>query len=368
MSAKTKIKLVGTWDEEFHLSLSLPKGTGVFKPQPFYVNNWRTFLQELNAFQKKKKAEFQIAGKTDDWHRELDITVEYHYRKRSLDQNRLMWALYEIEANEQNGGHKRAEGVKAEDLHDADIKMFAPKAVIKLAPGNVNNVYMDYYVEKEELKKDPQGEESVYVHVRIGTSRFDTRQMCEWIDRQFSRISENGVAVTNPGDIQKYWKDFKEFQNDEKIILFDKLLSKDEYKRLTPICEASGAYLGEGGECAHIVAEGMGGHNTSLSRDFRDSSANWLHLSTDIHRDICHGQGWGEFIKLYPHCEFKVLSALKTDKKTLNSKALRTKNESERDDNGSLGGECETSLLRDKKLDNEMGEDKALVKEELELY
>ena len=141
------------------------------------------------------------------------------------------------------------------------------------------------------------------------SSKFNTKEMVVWIARIFNRLAYNGVGVTNPGEIQNYWHQFKEYVNENKITIHDSILTQAEYKALNPICEGCGEYIADGsGELAHIRAIGMGGDRTKEPK--RNYSSNWLHLCRECHGDIWHGKGAYEFLKLFKHLTYKVNTAL----------------------------------------------------------
>ncbi len=104
------------------------------------------------------------------------------------------------------------------------------------------------------------------------------------------------------------WIELQKWLSKNKIILHsDAPCTKEEYKALTPICEASGEFLGNGGEVAHIKAVGMGGHEEPE----KDQPGNWFHLKTEIHRGLIHGKGWNVFLKKYPWLKYKYNLAMK---------------------------------------------------------
>ena len=86
---RVKIKFRANWCREW--GTEGKKGIIPFLPFGVYQKQIDQFLVKLEKYQADH-------GEL----RELDITVEYHYKKRTLSMNNLMWELYAIEANEQN--------------------------------------------------------------------------------------------------------------------------------------------------------------------------------------------------------------------------------------------------------------------------
>jgi hypothetical protein len=289
-----------------------------------------SILQDIDTKQKniyKKLLEGGGVVNPDDVLRDLEVTLEYSFKKRTLDQNALQWSLYGIEANEQNGGMQGAisQMVTPMELYLADLSLYGEREVITTRKKNYFNYSEEYKIiesiklsngskvtVQEFSKADIDDNEWISLKVIKGSSKFNTVEMGQWIDRIFNRLCVNGVSVTNPGDIKNYWVKWRHFLNDNKVIIHDRVMTQAEYKELNPICEACGAPIFQGnGELSHIKAVGMGKDRTA--EPTRNYSSNWLHLCTHCHREIWHQKGVKVFIKMYPHLTYKVNSALHRD-------------------------------------------------------
>lgn len=294
------IKFTGFWSKSWQKQI--PKGFILIKPKNQYIKRLAVILNKLNQFQDKKREL-----------RELDITIEFHYKKRTLDQNALLWSLYEIEANEMNAGMSgdKKQMVTKDELYADDLKIYAPRIEIKATAENLSFLKSQYRIESERPIVDESGNIKYYfITAIISTSHFTTLQMAGWIDRMFNRMAVNGVNCTNPKEIYDYWVKWSQMKSDEKIILHDDILSGAEYKALNPICEATGNFIGDdSGQLCHIKARGMGGN----PEEEKDYSSNWLHLCHEAHISVQHSIGWTYFLKLYPHLKYKVEMALKRE-------------------------------------------------------
>jgi len=140
----------------------------------------------------------------------------------------------------------------------------------------------------------------------MSSSHFTVRQMADWIDHQFNRLAENGLTMENSNDVKNFWTDWRRNLNKSEIVLNDGCQIEREYKTATPICEATGEYIGEGGSLAHIRARGMGGKQEA----WKDTSANWLHLTDTAHAELDNGKGLAEFLRNYPHLKAKIDAAM----------------------------------------------------------
>lgn len=248
------------------------------------------FLKKLHSIQEKK-------NKLKD----LDITIEYHYKKRTISSNNLMRALYAIIANEMNAGKKIGHDlVLPEKLYDDDLIEYAPRIEMMCPEKNTDAVKKLYRI---ILKEEPRQHNYVYIQAVISSSHFTTIEMGEWIDMLFQRCSSLGIDIENGDDIKKYWIEWKQKRNKESI---SEKMTHMEYKKKFPDCEATGKYLFDEyghstGHIAHIKSVGSGG---------KDEPDNWLHLSHEAHLLTQHQKGWGEFLKEYPHLRDKVENAL----------------------------------------------------------
>lgn len=300
------IKFIGNWSKDWQKQI--PKGYLLIKPKETYHKKIAIVLNKLDQMQQKKEEL-----------KDIDITIEVHYKKRTLDQNNLMWALYEIESNELNAGMKGSKEhmFTSQELYDNDIKDYAPKIEIRVKHYDYKNrisfLKSQYRIEKEDIIKDESGKIKYHLFTAIITSsNFTTKQMAEWVDMIFNRMALNGVTVTNPGEIHSYWVKWKQSLNDNKIILHDDILTESEYRTLNPMCEACSKFIADGsGQISHIKSRGSGG---------QDYASNLLHLCNECHIETQHAKGFEHFLKVYPHLTYKVSTALRRDYPTTEDK------------------------------------------------
>jgi hypothetical protein len=274
-----KIKFRATWSQENQAGVK--KGILALVPDAEYVHMVGKFLTEA------KGKPFEVDMKTG-------------VKERNLDQNALMWSLYRIEAREHNGGREIGE-VKPEALYEADLLQHAPRAVMDVDRQTAVAIRAEYRVVAEE-----PAESGVKMILIMSTSHFTTVQMADWINMIFDRLAENGLEISTSADVASYWKEWRGYLNFSGISLHEDATTLDEYKAATPICEATGEYIGTGGSLAHICARGMGGNPEA----WKDTPANWLHLSDKAHAELDNGKGLTEFLRNYPHLKSKIDAAM----------------------------------------------------------
>lgn len=286
----------GYWSEDWQKEI--PKGIFGTKPDEVFKKPLGKFLNKLTEWQKKKGELI-----------ELKFTVDVHYKKRTIEQNNLLFALYTVEANELNAGMKgnRKQMVSVYELYEEDLKKHARIIPVILDPLQAMYIRREYKIVKEEQSADGK----IILYLMVSTSKMTTVEMAEWIDMVFNRIASMGCTVTNPAQIQDYWVQWRRFLNDSQVVLHEQPMTEAEYKALNPICEAHGSdcYLANGGgSLFHINAVGMGG-NAEASKGF---PSNWLHTCDTAHM-LWHNNGIENFLKLFPHLAYKINTAMKRD-------------------------------------------------------
>lgn len=227
--------------------------------------------------------------------------------KRNLDQNALMWALYEIEADVQNGGRTGPGTVQPMDLYERDVRDYGKRVEMVVDDAHVPWITEEYRF--VELKEMLEGGKTRLV-VIVSSSKMNTAAMASWIDGLFHRLAEHGVPMGSGADLVRYWQDWQSARPAED----DVQMSTEEYRAGHTICEATGEYLIQTakdgrsvnvGHVAHIAAKGMGGDIEGL----KDRAGNFLMLSWQAHR-FQHDVGWTKFVATYPHLRRKVRAAL----------------------------------------------------------
>lgn len=132
----------------------------------------------------------------------VEIDIRPVRNKRTLDQNRLMWALLEKLAQAQNGGTPG--GVTAEQCYldllaefGAEVETW--RVPVKALPA-LRNTYR--VVQKQELL------ENGYCMARIGlgSSSFTRQQMHDFLERIFDRLSEAGVDDAETTEQYRDWR------------------------------------------------------------------------------------------------------------------------------------------------------------------
>ncbi len=301
------LKAVVQWTARWQAEYKIPKGFILLRYEGRYRRNVATALMKIDEFQKKKLQVSYTLQDFEDALRPIDMTLDIHYTKRSLDQNALMWALYEIEANELNGGRKSADMETPQHIYDLDMKEFAPKIEIRVTPERLELLKRSYSM----VETVPRGE-WIYATVYVTSSLWNKREMHDHLEMIFDRLSTAGVDLKSTADLSHYWLEWQAAMNEQKIVLHDDLYTVAEYKELVKNCEACGRAVWHdsiGSSVAHIKAVGMGGH-----RENKDHGSEIMHLcDIPCHQKFDNGKGRDKFLAEWPHLTYKVSTALNRD-------------------------------------------------------
>ena len=303
------LRMVVNWSARWQREFNIPKGFLLVRYHQKYRKNVGKALGKLDGDQEKRILDLQTGVIWEEALRDIDMVMEIHYQKRTLKQNDLMWALYEIEANELNAGRKSADMETPEHIYQQDMEYFAPKMELQLKPEQVEILRRTYSMVKEVSRV----EDKVAVVVTITSSHWNSKEMHDHLEMQFDRLSEAGVDLKASADISHYWFDWRQKLNDDKYLLHDEEYTTDQYRDLVKNCEACGQAVWHedvGSSVAHVKSVGMGGH-----RLYKYHGSELMHLCDTDHAMYDNGQGKDKFLEEYPHLRYKVETGLRREVK-----------------------------------------------------
>ena len=296
------LKAVVQWSAEFHQAHNIPKGYILLRYEPRYRKNIAAALLKLDVWQEKHKTDEPGAEL-----RPIDMTLDIHYKKRSLDQNALMWSLYEIEANEMNGGRTKGdELITGEGIYKGDMKAFAPKLGMMANARQIQLLKRTYSMIEVGEMETPGGYMTVTIYVT--SSHWNTKEMHDHLEMIFDRLSMAGVSVANSADLSAYWFEWRAALNEQKTVLHDGVYTIEQYRDLVKNCEACGSAVWHetvGSSVAHIKSVGAVGLRIILI-----PGSDLMHLCDTDHAEYDNGQGWDKFLDHWPHLRHKVEACL----------------------------------------------------------
>ena len=132
----------------------------------------------------------------------VEIDIRPVKNKRTLDQNRLMWALLNRLALALSGdtpGGVTAEQCYLDLLAEFGAEVETWRVPVKALPA-LRNTYR--VVQMMELLDDGY----CMAHLGLGSSSFDRQQMHDFIERIFDRLSEAGVDDAETTEQYRDWR------------------------------------------------------------------------------------------------------------------------------------------------------------------
>lgn len=144
-------------------------------------------------FRVDKSSRWAVSGVVDDLRRlaaegkrDLVLTIDLYKSRRSLAQNRMMWALLEIMAKAMNGG--RTGGVTAWDCYLDMLEKYGGKfeyiQCLKESLSKLREMFRAIKI-VEERDRD-----TVLCKAFVGSSKFNTSEMKMMIDGIFDDLSD----------------------------------------------------------------------------------------------------------------------------------------------------------------------------------
>lgn len=125
--------------------------------------------------------------------KQLDLKLNVHREKRSLDANAYLWVLVS----------KIAEAVKSskDEIYLKELKAYGQQFIAKIP-----NKYTESF-ERETKYCEPHekltDEKAVYYRVYVGSSNYNTDEMSKLIDGVVSDAKELGIETMTPDEIAK---------------------------------------------------------------------------------------------------------------------------------------------------------------------
>ena len=154
------------------------KGEGYLTFSTTCMQNWAV-KQVVNELENNKK--------------QLVIKLDYEDKKRSLDQNSLLWALLEEEAKFLNGGRKSNIECSSENLYYEAINKYGKDTLIAVKDGaerELKRVYKRVFIiDKYEFNDE------LWLKCRcvIGSSKYTSKEMSVLIEGVLDDIARLGI-------------------------------------------------------------------------------------------------------------------------------------------------------------------------------
>jgi hypothetical protein len=157
---------------------------------------------------------------------ELDVNIDVHYVKRSLDQNAWLWEAHTLEANIVNG-HKsawtdnqkikwsEAGSVTPEMIHEDYLERYAPRGVIDVQPGMVDavrrmiNETMGRVVDEKWIPEKQVMQFTVWKT----SSYMNVAEFCQLSEHVKEQLLSYGIDLDNAVDYKNLMADLEEVKS-----------------------------------------------------------------------------------------------------------------------------------------------------------
>lgn len=131
-------------------------------------------------------------------------------RKRTLDQNALMWKLLTIYADAINGG--RRGGITPEDLYMRMLSKYGIAEFLMVLPEAETTLKNVFRVVQKVDTRDYNGVEMCVFKCYYGSSKYNTKAMSNLIEGIFDELAEIGIDAATSLDVSEYYKDWRMMQ------------------------------------------------------------------------------------------------------------------------------------------------------------
>lgn len=148
--------------------------------------------KDIQSGQKNGKSFFTIAA---DWFR----------RKRTLNQNALLWALLTEYANGLNGG--RTGGITPEELYYRMISKYGTAEFILALDEAESTLKKTFRVVKRIDKRTVGEKELTIFKCYCGSSKYDTKEMANLIDGVLDELAQAGIDTAETRDLIQQWRE-----------------------------------------------------------------------------------------------------------------------------------------------------------------
>ncbi|MFA4971790.1 MAG: hypothetical protein WC683_04205 [bacterium] len=299
-----RTKFIANWNPVWRKQSGLPPGYLVLRVDPRYFKAVGKALVKLDEKQRERREKATVEERAEHaWMVDLDVLIEIHYAKRSLEANALMWSLYGIEAIQHNGpGGDPEKLVTPESLYSQDMLDYAPTFPLTTKAVAVEDLKQMVTVKRVH---PIEGTDMVVIDVVITSSHWNSIRMHQHIKMQFDRLAINGVDLESGADVAHWWMQWRKKMNDDKVVLGEEYLTEDQYRAGNPICEGCG---GKTDHVHHISSQGSG----VTFAEAKHKASDWLALCAECHSLWSEpGGGAVAFVAKYKHTRYKVALALK---------------------------------------------------------
>lgn len=145
---------------------------------------------------------------------QLDVEIDIYYRPRSIQSNKLMWALYTVLADLMNAEAKTMDRITEQELYDEDMENWAIRHTVFCLHNSKSFFIQILEKEKGHVKRVEWNKENGLWEIEVWqtSSYWNTKQQANHITRLFNLLEEMGKNKMNNGDIAAIYADFQKWE------------------------------------------------------------------------------------------------------------------------------------------------------------
>lgn len=216
------MKLVGraSWNPQINQDLGIKRGQRLLvlvvdaDAEQAFADELKTiakvqhdrYMESLLRWDQTPPAERTTKPEYRDTLVELDLSLTVHYTGRSVEANRLWWALLNLEANWINGTPMYRAGywskklpddkVTPQRIHDDELETYCEKRVLEVSE---KDAWAYRRMEVQGIGRvhhiEPVAGGKVRVHIWKTTRFLDTKEFSLWIKRKIDAIMSEGSLL-----------------------------------------------------------------------------------------------------------------------------------------------------------------------------
>lgn len=166
----------------------------------YYGNYELTFKVDNDSkFTAKQLIKITQANK-----KTIELKIDFYKKRRSLDQNALMWALLTEYAKFLNGGRKGS--VSEEELYHKLLEKHGVAQFLAVMPEAIEPLKQVYKSVTIIDKFNYQGKTYCQCKCLLGSSNYTTSQMTDLIEGLLDDMETAGVNTTNAHSLAEEWR------------------------------------------------------------------------------------------------------------------------------------------------------------------
>ena len=165
---------------------------------------------------------------------EIDVNMDIHYQKRSLDQNAWLWLAHTLEAAIVNNKRLSGESIQwntpdevtPQMIHDDYLERYAPRATVFVDAGNVDYLRKALTETAGRIMKETWHSDTQKMEMEIWktSSYFNVREFCEFAEHIEDSLISYGVTLDNSVDFKLLIEDLQTLKNKAEVIEKDTII------------------------------------------------------------------------------------------------------------------------------------------------